>query len=91
MSHHTPGSWKISPLFYGYLICNNNLGRIIAELQPDSVSKIECEANAKLIAAAPEMLELLQELLEWWDYDQSWRPADEMNSVREILKKVSEE
>lgn len=59
MSKHTPGPWTA---------CNNNgysiwritsVSRTVAEVVGDSA---ETEANAHLIAVAPEMLELLRDV-----------------------------
>jgi hypothetical protein len=61
---HTPGPWKAvtySGEFDQPLVTSND--GFIARL--NSFSNRQHEANAKLIAAAPEMLEALQAV---WDY-----------------------
>jgi len=69
MSHHTPGPWKVSRRFDVYQD-TQTLGvggtfiastKGISEL-PESVNEV-CEADAKLIAAAPELLKALQDIL----------------------------
>ena len=68
MSKHTPGPWKygaeLSSRTGEWLISfdagNRGRGIGIAETRPGSGQE---EANARLIAAAPELLEALEELL----------------------------
>jgi len=68
MSKHTPGPWQVT----------NTLGKVAITVPHDSIGiapytvchiwphieKGESEANAKLIAAAPELLETVKELVE---------------------------
>lgn len=70
-AQHTPGPWKPSFSgkicigvqsggFYGTMICNT----ILPEKDEDyEKEKVVIEANAALIAAAPDMLEALQSTL----------------------------
>lgn len=59
---HTPGPWHIGmkpgPMIYG------TKGEQIADMKADLLMDGEREANALLIAAAPELLEALKYLLE---------------------------
>ena len=60
---HTPGPWEIEPFGDGKMAEIRVEGRLACLLH--SFSKrptIEDEANARLIAAAPELLEALQRL-----------------------------
>jgi hypothetical protein len=58
---HTPGPWGICTNDWGFVVhTENDDGDIIADLQPDDVSMEQCAANARLIAAAPEMLATLE-------------------------------
>ena len=69
MSNHTPGPWKVSRRFDVYQDTQTpGVGgtfiattKGISEL-PESVNQV-CEADAKLIAAAPELLKALQDIL----------------------------
>jgi hypothetical protein len=68
MSKHTPGPWLFEPAPHGaFDICKdpNSLGRymVIATRGPHDVRAAEMHANARLIAAAPDLLEALQGLL----------------------------
>ena len=61
---HTPGPWGISKNEAGELdICEAGAGNMLADLA-------KCKnavANARLIAAAPEMLQALKNAREWLD------------------------
>ena len=55
---HTPGPWKISKLDRTVISpCNNEFD--IADTWKHDRGKTKAQANARLIAAAPDMLELL--------------------------------
>ena len=64
MSQHTPGPWKI----FSYKFDNNYLGYAVGpETNPAIAKIINCspateKANARLIAKAPEMLDLVRRL-----------------------------
>jgi hypothetical protein len=69
MSNHTPGPWTVKRRFDVYQDTQTRGvgGTFIATTKgiselPESVNKI-CEADAKLIAAAPELLKALQDIL----------------------------
>lgn len=67
---HTPGPWSLTENENRIASGNTVIARIYAhtsEGQPSNVAPFteEDTANAKLIAAAPELLENLQELLEF--------------------------
>ena len=62
MTRHTQGEWRVNGLTR---IEANNFG-LVAQvvLSPEYLSQEETKANARLIAAAPELLEALKYLLE---------------------------
>lgn len=62
MSEHTPGPWTVEPWkHYLFSICGPD-GVVLGETcMPNS------EANARLIAAAPELLAELEAAVKWWD------------------------
>lgn len=74
MSAHTPGPWQQVFFSDGINICvdrDGMTGETVAQVFPMSSAEngVETDANARLIAAAPEMLEALCEttrLLEWF-------------------------
>ena len=67
MSKHTPGPWK--PYWYGGATtvghAQDNFQRI-AEITHTSKSDSEITANAKLIAAAPDLLEACRILADYY-------------------------
>ena len=68
MSEHTEGPWKIDSFektyYYGYHRIEASNERGIADIFWTEDASIEDEANAHLIAAAPDMIEVLKRL-EW--------------------------
>ena len=60
---HTPGPWKIDPVPPLAVIADNEDGDGIATLEGDAGFP-EIHANARLIAAAPDLLEALKEAIE---------------------------
>lgn len=62
----TPGPWRSWPRnSYGYLEVRNAMGNLVALVKGDMA---ESEANARLIAAAPEMVAALEDMLSGWRY-----------------------
>jgi len=65
MSMHTPGPWHIRGPAHtaGWGVCIAGASEIVARI-PGRASARK-EANARLIAAAPDLLEAVQNLLAW--------------------------
>jgi hypothetical protein len=60
-TQHTKGEWKMEyPLLGDFIIHNDGLRIVSVHLIDDKLE--EQEANAKLIAAAPDLLETLYEI-----------------------------
>jgi hypothetical protein len=67
---HTPGPWEVGTKGNGapgYVYCTNDLGSAVAIVYGKALcfsvfSRAEEEANARLIAAAPDLYEALAEL-----------------------------
>jgi len=88
---HTQGEWKTT----GLDIRHKNTSLILATVYPHlhaNQSREEAEANAKLIAAAPELLEALikchsifSELDSWGDYDK-----DALEQAAKVIAKATE-
>ena len=67
MSAHTPGPWKAVRL-----ACQEDRHKYTHEVVADSddqISWLTTEANARLIAAAPELLETLESLVALFEMD----------------------
>ena len=58
---HTPGPWRIDQS-YTYRVLNAEELNV-ADCDSARVPKLQAQANARLIAAAPELLEALQRIL----------------------------
>jgi len=62
MTTHTPGPWNVTKLYV-----RKQDGGLVASIndlwQKQKTPKAEMDANARLIAAAPELLAALEELL----------------------------
>jgi hypothetical protein len=88
---HTPGPWVAQPdLFDGYFYIEAASGAVIAEVFPwqagDMDGAGEADANARLIEAAPELLEALEALIECYTISierdgDAWRNADDDESI----------
>ena len=78
---HTPGPWWADfdgeNTFDGVEI--QQVGRLhyvpVANVPVDYTDREEREANARLIAAAPDLLEALDEAIEWDSHDDMGWPA----------------
>jgi len=65
MSSHTPGPWTLDncPDAYGNATIRPDDGTEGGDISVQPIATVYTDANAHLIAAAPEMLEALQEAL----------------------------
>ena len=67
-TQHTPGPWYFLPDRNGRLQVGPSINYTVAEM---CVTPLEGqEANARLIATAPELLEALQEIMSWEENEQ---------------------
>jgi len=69
MTQHTPGPWKFEDemvISHSGNICDP-YARPTVDTEPD-----EMEANARLIAAAPEMLGVLRAIIEYLEEHEDW-------------------
>lgn len=64
MSAHTPGPWTVDPNPNGLpVVFAQAIGDIAHVRLPPDVTDPECDANAALISAAPDMAEALKEMI----------------------------
>ncbi len=73
-SKHTPGPWKVHkmPKAIGYAeweIHYSDDGECVAEI-------VYKEADAHLIAAAPDMYEALKDVLAWWGFPREYADSE---------------
>ena len=62
MSKHTPGPWRVVDSWNDHMVEGQNGEEIIWQDGPHNTPTIN-EANARLIAAAPDLLEALEDLI----------------------------
>jgi len=91
---HTPGPWEVSgfPKSEGFSILTGK-GRCVAERYPAAVSEKEgeeMEANARLIAAAPELLEACKKALMVITSIKEVLKSDGMPSMLKIEKEIQQ-
>lgn len=87
---HSKGPWetdgRVSPAGAGYLDIVCPKGRIaMMDCEADAFWAAELEANANLIAAAPDMLAALErayQKLGFWMDDDKWDDSDEAAMVQ---------
>jgi len=68
MSRHTPGPWTFDWNVARLDVFSADASRLVATLRRSAISSVidsSAIANARLIAAAPELLEALQRTLNW--------------------------
>jgi hypothetical protein len=96
MSNHTPGPWTVKRRFdvYQDTQAPGVGGTFVASTKgmselPESVNQV-CEADAKLIAAAPELADALRELHDWaaLDSDHCERSAAAFGKAGELLRRI---
>lgn len=61
---HTPGPWEQDKHQWYFVI--NREGRNIASVGHSTLTRAETEANARLIAASPDLLKACKEMLDMW-------------------------
>lgn len=77
MKEHTPGPWKVMPRINNFIDiehANFVKGAItlsLCRVQARQSWSAEAHANALLIAAAPDLLEALKELISAYDFQMS--------------------
>lgn len=102
MNKHTPGPWRVDAGFYGDVRAeagdvavsvyrDMNTVEIGGQLTLAPVSREEAQANARLIAAAPELLELALELKAELELIAMEEGAEPYNNPRlnEVLAKAT--
>ena len=91
MSKHTKGKWEVSGENKTFVYALNEKGTNSFSLNINNDGKTsiqEQQANAKLIAHAPEMINLLIELKETMRGFDGW--SDEYNKISKLIKSATE-
>lgn len=94
MSKHTPGPWKLDATTLE-ITTSDEVEARIAMIDGDNCDWSQAEADARLIAAAPEMLEALKtakETIRAWHGPNAWdiydRVSPEMRLINEAIAKA---
>lgn len=72
---HTSGSWHVTGDERGTMITDNTGGQLA--IWPEQGGTVEQCANARLIAAAPDLLAALRGVMAWWADTLPPRGADD--------------
>lgn len=87
---HTPGPWKTvttdEDITTKTIIDEDNywIARVL-NFDTDIDDIVESKANARLIAAAPELLEALKNIIIW---DDGNLPGDLIDAAKQVIKKA---
>ena len=79
MTDHTPGPWHVIEACYEAYRGSHSIGSVdvrVAKVARNGVDDVEGEANARLIAAAPDLLEACVEAIQALDAEFSQRITD---------------
>ena len=93
MSAHTPAPWTVDGTTAAENLDVIGEGGRVAMLDCDDIDADTLEANARLIAAAPDMLAALQMVEAIWSRDQTANidPESPLAKVRAAIKKATGE
>ena len=75
---HTPGPWAVTDYNGKTIITARDGEDWCATIDSNGQSSEECEANAWLIAAAPELLSVLRSLVSQYDPDGRWEGVSQV-------------
>jgi len=97
MTKHTPGPWTVNPY------CNDgaevraiapvawcSVATTVGSSGSQSIDAAEARANARLIAAAPDLLAALERLFRWGSWPSEEHKQD-MESARAAIAKATKE
>ena len=86
MTEHTKGPWTCSQV--AHYIYPNEKHFIVADNTDTYIGEANTKANARLIAAAPEMLEYLKDLEEWFSDPSTFYLKEWPMSLADMIAKV---
>lgn len=86
---HTPGPWEWDGDVSNYDPLNEAPWLVFDDVTPVLTGEIKCRnpADARLIAAAPELLETLKQMIAWEDGERT--AVDAMANARAIVAKAT--
>ena len=86
---HTPGPWHITRNDFCVWITNAGKAQIAKAFRPAGMTPETCDANARLIAAAPDMAAALQAIVAILDGRQPKDPAGALMIAQSALASIS--
>lgn len=85
-SKHTPGEWMVASSTTVYALNADGFNRFSCQVQDAHTARVELEANARLIAAAPELLVACKSVIavhaEWIESMTGLRIAGESSCIQ---------
>jgi hypothetical protein len=86
----TPGPWRVSDSHQGQIVTDRTI--IADTVAPYPMRRDEQAANARLIAAAPDMRYLLARTLDWIDIDETTGdgPLVLVREIRALLARLDD-
>jgi len=86
---HTPGPWATNQLYSKVLADDKEICEVGVNSHVEEFNYEEYKANAKLIAAAPELLEALQNLVEKCLHTDGYsQKVDELYHAQQAIQKA---
>jgi hypothetical protein len=85
MTQHTPGPWAITARPKGYRLIGTDGKQRIATVEIRDEGESIDDANARLIAAAPELLEALQFFEEFYEHALDTQTTEEAKAIVRFL------
>ena len=84
-TQHTPGPWSVNFKKFDEVTASN--GAIVASCNK-LTGLVNLQANARLIAAAPDLLEALKGLVAWADDLRREDPVEDLRKARAAISKA---
>lgn len=84
----TPGPWEVKDDFYVHSVASNDKEYFICDSVGFGQSFSKARANAKLIAAAPNMFRLLKDIRDWVEGE--GEPFQYSEEINQIIAKAEE-
>lgn len=84
---HTPGPWSADPEGAHAVSIEGADGSVVCDVHGAADDPL-CEANAKLIAAAPALLEALRQILEWASLPHDDTPGNTAEAIRQEAREA---
>lgn len=91
-SLHTPGTWSIDDRFPGTIRCDDSARSKVADtdLNQAFISNEQKAANARVIAAAPDLLRALTRMLPYLDNFPEWQQKEIIGAILKAAPELKE-